>query len=237
MGGRGGMGKTIVESGRAGERESGRVIERRGRVIEVAIAFEGTIAVLAWVLAWILGVPLGDLAQVTWGALGIGVVLTLPPLAVMWVTSEIRLAPFERIRREIDEIIGTLFGRASLLDLAMISLLAGVGEEALFRGVLQTTAAGWSTSLWGLVAASVLFGLMHFVTPTYAMLATAIGAYLGWLFLAFDNLVVPMAVHGIYDFVALVYLRRTGGREDGRTVGSPDPHRHGGTDGQWEGDG
>lgn len=192
--------------GTEARRHRGGMAEDRRRIIDIAIAFEGGIAVLAWVLAWILGAPLGDLAQVTWGALGIGVVLTVPPLAVMWVTSEIRLAPFERIRREIDEMIGTLFARASLLDLAMISLLAGVGEEALFRGVLQTTVAGWSTSLWGLVAASVLFGLMHFVTPTYAMLATAIGAYLGWLFLAFDNLVVPMTVHGIYDFVALVYL-------------------------------
>lgn len=195
------------------------VTVRRGRAIYVTIVFEGGIVVLAWLLAWLLGVRLRDMATITWAALGWSVACTVPPLLIMWVASELPWAPLRRIRREIDALLGTLFRDASLLDLAMVSLLAGVGEEGLFRGVLQTVVAGWTSPLWGLAAASVLFGLMHFVTPTYALLAAGIGAYLGGLFLAFDNLLVPIAVHGLYDFVALVYLTRAGVRENGRTAG------------------
>lgn len=177
------------------------------RAIRVAIAFEGGIAVLAWLLAWLLGVPLGEVLHVTWSALGWSVALTVPPLLIMGAASEIGWEPLRRIRREIDELLA-LFGGATLADLAMVSLVAGVGEEALFRGVLQPVFASWTSPSWGLAGASVLFGLMHFVTPTYALLATAIGAYLGWLFLDTGNLVVPMGVHALYDFVALVYLRQ-----------------------------
>ena len=35
-------------------------------------------------------------------------------------------------------------------------------------------------------------------------------AYLGWLWLASDNLLVPIVTHAAYDFAALVYLLRRG---------------------------
>jgi membrane protease YdiL (CAAX protease family) len=95
------------------------------------------------------------------------------------------------------------------LDLAVISALAGLGEEMLFRGVVQTLIERASGSPWlAVAAASVLFGLAHPITRTYAVLAALIGVYLGWLFLANGNLLVPIVAHAAYDFVALVYLLR-----------------------------
>ncbi len=91
-----------------------------------------------------------------------------------------------------------------------MSLLAGVGEELFFRGVLQPELISWTGTLAGLIAASVVFGLLHAITPTYALLATAVGAYLGWLALASGNLLGPMIAHGVYDFFALAYLIRAG---------------------------
>jgi len=60
----------------------------------------------------------------------------------------------------------------------------------------------------GLVFASALFGLAHAITSTYAILAGLIGAYLGWLWLATDNLLTPTVAHAAYDLVALWYLLR-----------------------------
>jgi hypothetical protein len=82
----------------------------------------------------------------------------------------------------------------------------------LFRGVIQNAiadqfvdpvgvAAGW-------IAASLLFGLLHWVTLSYAVLATLIGLYLGGLWIVTGNLLVPAVVHALYDFWALVYLVR-----------------------------
>ena len=92
--------------------------------------------------------------------------------------------------------------------MALVSSIAGFGEELLFRGVLQPLASSWFGVPIGFVLASVVFGLLHSVTPTYAVLATLVGAYFGWLFLATNNLLCPILTHSVYDFVALVYLTR-----------------------------
>jgi membrane protease YdiL (CAAX protease family) len=100
--------------------------------------------------------------------------------------------------------------QCSLWELALISLAAGVGEELLFRGVMQTALARWSGSTAvGVGLASLAFGAVHAVSLTYLVLAGLIGVYLGWLFLATDNLAPPILAHAIYDFAALVYLLRS----------------------------
>ena len=82
----------------------------------------------------------------------------------------------------------------------------------LFRGVLQEEFAGWVHGsqgvVFGLLLASLLFGLLHCITPSYAPFAGLTGLYLGGLWLATHNLLVPIAAHGVYDFLALVYLTR-----------------------------
>jgi membrane protease YdiL (CAAX protease family) len=68
--------------------------------------------------------------------------------------------------------------------------------------------AGWLGPWAALALVSVLFGLVHPITPAYAVLATLAGAYLGWAYLASGNLLVPVLAHALYDFTALVYLLR-----------------------------
>ena len=86
---------------------------------------------------------------------------------------------------------------------------------------IERVRAAMSGPLPGLFAASILFGLAHLVTPTYAFLAGLVGLYLGWLYLASSNLLVPVTVHSVYDFVALTFLIRQHRRreQDERTFG------------------
>jgi uncharacterized protein len=111
-----------------------------------------------------------------------------------------------------------MFRDGQLVHLAIISVLAGLGEEMLFRGVIQAAVAqeiGGPRGMWlGLAVAAVLFGMLHLVTPTYAVLAALIGLYLGGLWLLCDNLLAPVTTHAVYDFVVLVYLVRGRGTED-----------------------
>ena len=60
----------------------------------------------------------------------------------------------------------------------------------------------------GLAGASLLFGLAHFLTVSYAMLASLVGLYLGVLLLLSGNLLVPIVVHALYDLIALIVLIR-----------------------------
>ena len=76
--------------------------------------------------------------------------------------------------------------------------------------LIQEAAAGWVGGSWGvwvgLAVASVLFGLAHAITVSYVLLAALMGLYLGWLWIATGNLLVPIMAHAGYDFLALVYL-------------------------------
>ena len=91
-----------------------------------------------------------------------------------------------------------------LAQLVVIALT----EEAFFRGLVQPWIAGMTDPIAALIGAAVIFGLMHALTLTYAVVATLIGLFLGGLWLATDNMLAPMTTHGVYDFIALVYYTR-----------------------------
>ncbi|MDX1598446.1 MAG: CPBP family intramembrane glutamic endopeptidase [Marinobacter sp.] len=92
--------------------------------------------------------------------------------------------------------------------LLTLSVLAGFGEELLFRGVVQ----GWLTEQFGVVfalaAAAILFGLVHFLSLAYFVMATVLGVVLGLAYIWSESLLMTMVWHGAYDVVALYCLRR-----------------------------
>lgn len=97
-----------------------------------------------------------------------------------------------------------------------LGVVAGIGEEWLFRGVLQTSLGdriGVGPSL-GLT--SIVFGALHAVTPLYAALATIASLYFGYLYIGvsssandLNNLAMPMVCHGFYDVLALLWAHYT----------------------------
>lgn len=144
----------------------------------------------------------------SWGGLAAGIAATAPLLVGLRWCLATRYKPVARLMEVVRERVAPLFAGASPAQLAAIALLAGIGEEALFRGVLQSALAG-PLPLWAaLLLASLLFGVVHWVTATYAVLAGAVGLYLGALYLLSDNLLAPIVTHSLYDMVALVVLAR-----------------------------
>jgi len=174
----------------------------------LAVLFEGGMVLLWLVAAGFLGIVPGNQGAATVQALVTGTAATLPLLPLLWWISRSRLGPLRAMMREVDEVLVPLLSRLTVADYALIALLAGIGEEGVFRGVLQE---GLSLSLpvpVAIVAASAVFGLLHFITPAYALFAGLMGAYLGVLYVLTGNLLVPITVHALYDFIALLYLLR-----------------------------
>ncbi len=174
--------------------------------------FEGALAVVALGLGWLVGErPLETLRLDLSGA-AIGLAAVVPALVLFWVCLKLRWEPLRHIVRIMDEVVVPLFRPCRLGELAIIAALAGLGEELLFRGVIQAAAArlfdGAAGQTFGLLIAAMLFGLAHAITRTYAVLAALIGLYLGALWLASGNLLVPVVAHAGYDFLVLVYLVR-----------------------------
>jgi hypothetical protein len=175
-----------------------------------AAIFEGSLAVVAVGLGrWFGQSPLTTFHG-NFSGLLLGLVATLPPLGFFWFCLKCPLRPFTEIARILDETLVPLFEHCSLIELAVIAALAGLGEEMLFRGVVQAVVAdkiGGAIGVYaGLFAAAVLFGLLHPITPSYAVMAGLIGLYLGWIWLVCGNLLAPITTHGVYDFLALAYL-------------------------------
>ncbi len=186
-------------------------MSRHPSLVTLALLFEGGLVLIAIAVGWLLGVPaLADVRFDT-DSVAQGVAATLPMLLLLSPLAR-RHHGLERLRDDVTRQILPLFKNASLPQLALLSALAGLGEEALFRGVLQTWLAQHLGDAGGLVLASIVFGLAHFINRSYALLATLIGLYLGWLYLTSGNLLLPVIAHGLYDFVALIVLLNDGKR-------------------------
>src|SRR5262249_11890084 len=174
----------------------------------LVVGFEGGLAVLALGLGWLLGQPALETFHWSLDAVAVGAVASLPMLALFLCIERWPARPLKRIQRYLAETIRPRFGACSLLELAVFSFLAGLGEEMLFRGVIQAATARWLGMWSGLLIASALFGLLHPITRTYIVLAAALGMYLGGVWLLSGNLLTVIVTHALYDFVVLVYLLR-----------------------------
>ena len=180
----------------------------------MAVLVEGGLAILALVVAWFFRIPLREQFPPAGKPLVLaffrGVLATLPMLIVfLWLVHS-SSPTLQQLRRQVEWLMGELFPTQSIAQFALIAVLAGVGEELLFRGALQTLVGRWTTPVAGLLIVSLLFGLAHALSKLYFGLATLIGAYFGWLALQYNDLVAPMVAHSLYDFAALVYLSRMG---------------------------
>ena len=144
-------------------------------------------------LAFLLGQPLFGNLQWCLRDFWLGILASLPLLALFFWLLHSSLPALERIGEFLEARVRTVFEPWAIWQLAVISLLAGVCEEVFFRSVFQGGLARHIGTIPALVVASVI---------------TVIGAYLGILWLATENLLAPIATHAVYDFVALVYFLR-----------------------------
>jgi len=183
---------------------------RGSRLFLVAVAAEAVLAAIA--LVWIrwralpvaLGPPLAGLGLgvLAAGALGVAnyaLLRLVPPVG-----------PVREVRLLYEETLRPLFAGARPHEAVGIALAAGIGEELLFRGAAQAE--------WGLVAASVLFGVAHVggrASLAFGAWVVVMGLALGGLAEVGGGVLAPVVAHAVYDAAAIEYIRRDR-REDSR---------------------
>ncbi len=133
---------------------------------------------------------------------------SLPPFLLFVRSLCSTRKPTVEIRLALERTLGRTFRNFSMLQLAVVSVLAGVCEEVLFRAVVQRGLAESFGAGVGLLASACLFGLAHSITPFYALVTGVAGFYLGTLWMLTGNLLTPIFAHALYDFLALVYFLR-----------------------------
>ena len=198
----------------------------------LAAGFEGALTPIAVALGWLLSKPPMETFHAAPYAFVVGVAAVGPMVLLLALCVRVPRWPWSDVLEVLDRVLLPMFEPCNLIELAAIALLAGLGEELLFRGVLQGAAADWLQPLfrdhgaagpWGdwlaAVLVAVLFGLLHAANAAYAVLAGLIGFYLGWLWIVTGNLAVPITAHSLYDFLALMYLVKIRGRAEIREEG------------------
>lgn len=179
-----------------------------------AVLFEGSLVVAAVLSGWLVG--LDPWVSWSWGIRGWvwGVIGVLPPLGMLRWVMRSGWGPVREMRERMEPILRGVFAGWRWWELVVLSAVAGLGEEVMFRGVVQAwleVQLGW----WGaLVVASILFGFMHPITRLYVTLAAVMGVWFGLVWLWAGSLWAPVLAHGLYDAIALVVcvrgLRREG---------------------------
>jgi membrane protease YdiL (CAAX protease family) len=185
-----------------------RHLPKPAEFFRMAVAFEGGLVLAGLVLGWVMTPPAWEAAWWSAEAVLLGLLWSLPPLVALVFLRQLPFGAVGRLNRTVDELLVPLFADLRWWQYGLISALAGVGEELLFRGVLQQVLTDWIGATAAVAVTSVVFGLAHLITPLYGILAALVSVYLGWLLLQYENLAVPMVTHAMYDFVALVYLVR-----------------------------
>ena len=180
------------------------------RFVRFAGIFYGALVVAAALWSALRGRELhllGDsvVASLLLGALTGAVTISLGLLAF-------RLLP---VLREIaEELAPRLVDRADRSGLVLVAIFSGLGEETFFRGALQPE--------FGLVVASLVFGLVHVGPDRRYLVWTALAVLAGFMFGALyeitGGLLAPILAHCAHNAVTLLLWKhsRKGAGEAGR---------------------
>ena len=175
-----------------------------------ACYFEASLILVAVFLGWVANIDPFEHLYFSETAIAYGVIGTLPLFLMFLSLEKLQGESVVKIRKLLLNTLGPGLHSYHWSDLLILAAIAGIAEELLFRGVIQP----WIENSWGittgLIASNIVFGLVHAVTPLYAVLAALVGIYLG---LSLDysgdrNLLIPVIIHGLYDFLAFVALMR-----------------------------
>lgn len=175
-----------------------------------ACLFEASLILLAMFLGWIAGINPFATIHFSETAVLVGMFGTMPLFILFQAMQYLHIEEIQKIRRMLMETLGPSLKNCNWADLMVLASIAGIAEEILFRGVLQP----WLENHWGLniglILSNLVFGAVHEVTPLYFFIATLVGIYLG-LSLGYGgerNLLIPIIIHSLYDFLAFMVIIR-----------------------------
>jgi CAAX amino terminal protease family. len=90
-------------------------------------------------------------------------------------------------------------------NIVVIAIMAGIGEELMFRGVLQKILIKWTGNIhWGVISAAIIFSAIHFQFFGFVP-RMILGMVLGYLFVWSKSIWVPIAAHTINNALTVIF--------------------------------
>lgn len=173
----------------------------RSRFLTLAASVQGGVVLFACLIGWGIGIDPWSLVRWEGRSFAFGVLAVVPMLGLYSFSPGLR-------KLAIDAL-GESLSQCRWYELVILAILAGVGEELLFRGVIDSGLS--RINPWfALIASNVAFGLLHAMSRNYFLATTGIGLAMHFLANATGerNLLAPMVAHGVYDYIAFHLLIR-----------------------------
>lgn len=95
-----------------------------------------------------------------------------------------------------------IFKYLPIWQIFFVSIAVAIGEEILFRGIIQH-----HTNIW---FASIVFALVHYrylFNPYLFFNVTLLSLFIGFLFQVTGNLLVTIVAHFLIDFILGIYIK------------------------------
>lgn len=188
------------------------------KIIRLALWSEGALFFLSlpWMLATKTFVSVSPLTAIT-----TGIIATIPLLLTMSGVSRVaeewgplQQSPFGKQLQDLQcNFIFPLSRALNNLQILIIALISGIGEEVFFRGLLPWLLEDISPQIISFICSSFLFALLHFVGSFHRFsrllsIYFIAGIYLSFLYIHYESIVVPITCHACFNFVSLVLNRR-----------------------------
>jgi uncharacterized protein len=184
----------------------------------VMCSVELGLGVLALILGYFVGIDpriliprWNDFAGVSTGMVvggAAGVVLA----GIVMSLGRLPIPAFQDLSTHTAKQLMSLLSGFTIPHLLVLALSAGIGEELLFRGLLMQQFTGdmsmcsFQEIALAIVLSSLIFGFAHPISRIYVGFATVMGIVMGGLYWYFDNLLVPIVAHWIYDAIMMIWL-------------------------------
>ena len=175
---------------------------RQSRIIRLESTLAVSLVFGAFVWSWIRGLGLLHHLHASLGDLVIGIAsasalcLSLPFFTSAWASRVLLL----REMKGVWDSLLTPFGKSlTLAEISALAALSGISEEIFFRGAVQGEV--------GILAAALLFGLLHPLNLSYVIWAAAVGVAFGVMVQLTGSLLPSIICHSGYNLAALLYLR------------------------------
>lgn len=182
--------------------------ESDARAFWTTFALGALMTPAAFGMALLFSVDLAPILRVRVTETAAGIAATGPLVLMLVWFMKSAWRPIERFRASQLQLFRDIGFRLTPLRSALLAVAAGVGEELVFRGVLQTYAERHAALVAAILLPNLLFAALHARSAIYAAAAGVVGIYFGALFWASNGLAAPIVAHAFYDFIALEWARK-----------------------------
>lgn len=113
----------------------------------------------------------------------------------------------DKLNNMVDSTYSNLMSGKTLLDglviILVVSIVPAICEETMFRGFIQRSFEFKIKPIWAAVITAIFFALYHF-NPYGLIPLFILGLYFGFAAYTSDSIVVPMVMHFINNFAAVI---------------------------------